>query len=346
MSANISKVNGINEIFTAGKSAWHGLGQNVATAQSWKEAAKLAHMQWTVDKKQLQYAGKDVPAWALFRSDNEKFLGTCGPVYTPIQNEDAFTMVDALLTEGGAHYETAGVIGNGEIIWTMAKIPDEIRIANTNDISKNYLLFVDFRQQGKSAIVKICVERVVCQNTLNVALSEKTNFFRIPHNGNIQFKIDEARKFIGTVKSDIITLSDKLNHLAKVKATREIQKKFLTALFPAITTSPAQQNKAEKVLELFESNDNNAIPEVKGTAYSLLQSVTNYVDHFANVQVRNADGTTNLMQVKEYKRAESAMFGNGDEFKTEALNTILDLVEVGEVKPTSKVESILSQMSI
>lgn len=346
MSHEISIQNGRAEVFTAGAPAWHNLGVNVSDAVNWEAAAKLAHLDWQVIKNQLEFAGNPVNAWGLFRGDNGKFLGTCGNMYEPIQYTDAFGMVDALLTEGAAHYETAGALGDGQTIWTLARIPQEIRIAGTNDITKNYLLFVDYRQQGKSAIVKMVGTRVVCNNTLSVALSEKGNFFRIPHNGNVQYKIEEAKRLVSVANKDVISLNEKFNALAKVKTTKSFIRKYLTSLFPEVKESPVQQNKCEKILELFEDNDGNKIPEVKYTAWGLFNATTQYIDHFSPVTVRNQDGTANIEYVKEFKRAENAMFGTGDEFKNEALENIMSLVTTGDVVSNNAViDNILKKMA-
>lgn len=347
MSTNISVQNGKAEVFTAGVPAWHKLGINVAEAVSWKEAAKLAHLDWKVIKNQLEFSGVKVDAFGLFRGDNGKFLGSCGSVYEPIQYEDAFGMVDALLTQGAAHYETAGALGNGEVIWTLARIPQGIKIAGTDDITKPFLLFVDYRRQGKSAIVKLCMERVVCANTLTIALSEKTNFFKIPHNGNIKFKIEEAKRLVSIASKDISSLSDKFNQLAKTKADKSFTKKFLLSLFPNLTSSSVQQSKAERVLELFENNDDNKIPQIRGSAWNLFNATTQFIDHYAPVTVRNSDGTANIELVKEQKRAESCLFGAGDEFKAQALENIMSLVTTGSVVSNDAVvASILSKMSV
>ena len=347
MSARISMQNGIGEMFVSGKPAWHKLGVNVQEAQTWKEAAKLAHINWQVVKKQLEYAGKSVDAYGLFRADNSHFLGSCGNAYEPIQVDDAFSLVDSLLTEGGAHYESAGALDNGSIIWTLARINTDIRISNTDDIIKNYLLFVDYRRQGKAAIVKMVMERVVCNNTMTKALSEKGDFFKICHNGDIQNKINMARNLVAISTQDVKSLSDKFNFLAQKKVDKKIVKNYLLSLFTDLKTSNNQQGKAERILELFEDNDNNKIPEVKGTAWNLLNATTQYIDHYSPITVRNADGTANIQMVKEQKRAESCLFGNGDEFKQQALKNILSLInEEIPVKSTNPIDNILSQVNI
>jgi len=351
MSANLSIVNGVAEIFVAGAPAWHNLGVNVSSAQSWKQAVKLAHMQWTVDKYQLEHAGVPVDAWGLFRSDNKAFVSAVGPQYQPIQNEDCFTFVDYLLSsKDGAHYVTAGALGNGDTVWCLAELPEAVRIKGTDDISKQYLMFVDFRQQGRAAITKLTSTRVVCNNTLQMALGEAGDVFKIRHNQDVSVKLDIAKKTILGVQADVGSFNDKMNFLASKMMTRDSMTTILEHLFPNIRTSKVQQSRADDILQQYESNDNDAFPTERGTAYNLLNAVTRYVDHVQSVTLRNQDGTSDLTTVRDVKRAESAMFGSGDRFKTEAVEVIVQEVQNNPVNTKANrlswVNSFMSTIDI
>lgn len=330
MSHNISTAkDGTAEVFVAGQAAWHNLGARVDKAQTWKQAVKLAHLQWDVVKEQLaSLAGVAVNAFGLFRSDDKRFLSAVGPDYEPIQNADCFTFVDYLLGQvDGAHYETAGSLGNGETVWALAQMPEVIRIKGTDDISKNYLLFVDYRKQGKAAVAKLTSTRVVCNNTLTMALSDNEKIFRIRHNADVKSKLELAKTAILGVRGDIADLDKKLNFLASKLMTRESMTTILEHLFPNIKESNLQQARANDILERYEDNDGNVFKTERGTAFNLLNAVTRYVDHVQSVPVRVADGTTNLVAIREQKRAESSLFGSGDRFKTEALEVILSNVQ-------------------
>lgn len=335
MSHNISQVNGVSEVFVAGKPAWHGLGVNVDKAQTWKQAVKLAHLNWKVNKEFLfDKEGKQLPAFGLFRSDTGEFINSVGNQFTPFQNEDCFSWVDTLLeSKNGAHYVTAGALGKGEVVWCLAKLPEKIGIKGTDDISENYLMFVDYRIQGKAAINKLTSTRVVCNNTLNIALRDKGALVRIRHNEDFQARLDNAKTVLEGIRGDIVTLDEKLNFLASKQMTKDTLTKYFEFVFPNIKESTIQQNRAEKILELYESNDNNAIPEIRGSAFNLVNAVTNYIDHEASVTIRNQDGTGQLVQIREAKRAEAAMLGAGSEFKTETLNWIFDNVQMNPSMP-------------
>jgi len=90
-------------------------------------------------------------------------LGTCGDMYKPIQNASGFELIDALLelTDGGAYYETAGALGNGEVVWALAKIPETMNVTGDGE-HKLYLLFSTRHDGNGSAKCKLVDTRVVC----------------------------------------------------------------------------------------------------------------------------------------------------------------------------------------
>lgn len=153
MSANISTNNSTKqaEVFTAGRPAWHHLGVNVADAQTWEQAIKLAHLDWTISKHRLlnPVTSSPIPSYAILRDDNNSYLSTVGEKYTPVQNKSCFDFVDALLESKEAHFETAGALGNGERVWCLARL-NKTFAPIKGDEHKTYLLFTDSRDdKGK-----------------------------------------------------------------------------------------------------------------------------------------------------------------------------------------------------
>jgi phage/plasmid-like protein (TIGR03299 family) len=158
----------------------------------------------------------------MFRTDTGAFLGSAGDRYTPIQNKMAFEFVDALLAvEEGAHYESAGALGNGEKIWCLARIPRDITIAGTDDSSLSYLMFCTSHDGSLAAQAKITSVRVVCNNTLTSAVNGNGSMLRVKHTKQAQDRLDAARKLMNKAVTGIKDLEEKLNLLALRKMTRE-----------------------------------------------------------------------------------------------------------------------------
>src|SRR3989339_2218652 len=121
-----------------GQKPWHGLGTKLHDPATAQDAIIYAGLDWECKKVSLYLEnGLCIPdAFATVRMNSpfddiarENILGVVGERYHPLQNKDAFAFFDAIVGEGQAIYHTAGVLGKGERIWLLAKLPDVIRVA-------------------------------------------------------------------------------------------------------------------------------------------------------------------------------------------------------------------------
>jgi phage/plasmid-like protein (TIGR03299 family) len=308
---------------------WHELGTAVEGAMTAEQALELSHQNFQVERFQLEYDGKPVDAYGLFRTDTMTILGTCTDKYVPIQNVTQFDVIDTLLeTSSGAHYDTAGVLGRGEKVWALARIP-EADINVGNDKHETYLLATTTHDRTEAFIVKLVSIRVVCQNTLSMALSRNGSMTRIRHSRQAMDRLEAAKDYLKMVAKNAHTLQEKLDILAGRKMTKESYISVMDRLFPIrkdaegeIIGETHRNNILGEIIRLYESNDRNAYPEFKGTAYNLLNAVTEYTDHLRSGRMtedREAAGYS-LKAV----RAESALFGSGETLKERALEIILE----------------------
>jgi phage/plasmid-like protein (TIGR03299 family) len=342
------------EVFVAGEEAWHKLGVNVQSAQKWEEAYKLARLDWTISREQLKDIRNNlISAYGIFRNDSNVLLSTCGDRYTPIQNKDAFTFVNALVeSDIGCHFVSAGAIGKGETIWCIASIPAEISIKGTDDKMIPYLLFIEHRDK-QASVVKYSYNRPVCQNTLNLSMFDGNKIFHLRHTSGVVDKMKRAKEVLSAVKGQCKSLEEKMNFLAQKKVNVETIGTVLKRLFPEIETSTASQNKARDILLRYENNDGNVFPSERGTAFNLLNAITGYVDHDRSVRVGKYDidvpegfnSDVELDKNEVQKRAISANFGSGDVFKNRAYEYILEAVETTGSKKSS-VDNILDKVAI
>jgi phage/plasmid-like protein (TIGR03299 family) len=322
MAHDIATINGKAAVALARQPAWHGLGTVVDHLMKAEEAFKAAQLDWQVEKRNLFGQLPDgtfikLGAFGIFRQTDNQLLGTCGKMYKPIQNYQGFEIIDALLelADDGAYYETAGALGKGEQIWAMARIPNDFTIAG-EDEHRTFLLFHTRHDGNGSALCKLVDERVVCANTLAIGLRESGSELRIPHFGNVEAKIEAAKKLMAATGEAVMRLHEKFDVLANRIVTKAHFMAVVDKLFPeseenveAGVVANARAERIAAVAELFASNDRNAVPAVKGTAYNLLNAVTEYTDHYS--------GT-------DKSRARSAMFGAGELVKANALEIILE----------------------
>ena len=376
MAHNLAKDRKSGEIamFCVGdrQAAWHGLGQRIVDAPDWETAYRLAHLDYEVGTRQMispgpvvnlaemtraegcaltreqiieaiQGAVKPVDSWGVFRNDTDGFLGAVSKMYVPIQNKDAFQFVDGIVATGKVRYESAGALGMGERIWVLARVDREIRPAGLNDTSECYLLFTTSHDGKGAAKCMLTTVRVVCQNTLQMALRGAKDFVAIPHVGNTVTRIDEAREVLGLAFVGFDEIEGKMTELARRAVTREQYGRIMQALFPfgrGEGGSSRMFKQAEQVSELFESNDGNAFPTIKGTALNLVNAYTEFVDHFRSSRRTESAETPNWKdEPLDVCRRRSAMFGVGADLKRQAFEKIWamtkDSPRVGQAEAVS-----------
>lgn len=338
MSDNIefNAAHGTYSFFGADTPGWHNLGQVVIGAQSWGEVRKLANLDFSVSKHQLYDPwGVPIEQWGIFRDDNHRYLGPVGSVYKEIQNEYSGEFLDTLLGQmGGAHYESAGVLGHGQKIWAMARVPMDFKV-DGQDPHTTYLLFVTSHDGSTAATVKLTTIRVVCQNTLNAAIAMNGVFTKVKHTRDADNKLEAAKKMMGNAVRGVKDLEDKLTLLSRRMLDKETYVESLDRIFPLpngkkeAASSARRDNLLAEITRLFEVNDDNAFPDFRGTGFNLLNAITEYTDHLRGTRVTKKREGANPATV----RTESAIFGSGSDLKNEALEVLLETTANCAVRP-------------
>ena len=181
----------VENMFYVRQVPWHGLGIRVEEAPSSDEAIRIAGLDWKVIQEEIySESGIRIPEkFANIRDIDNEVLGVVSKRYNIIQNNEAFDFVDNLVG-GEVKYETAGSLSKGRNVWLLAQLPSEKIL---DDEISNYLVFSN-SHDGKSAVKVCCTPiRVVCNNTLNIALSSAKRTWSITHSGDVGNKLVAAR---------------------------------------------------------------------------------------------------------------------------------------------------------
>lgn len=220
----------VESMFSVRETPWHGLGTIVADAPTSADALHLAGLDWDVLPEPVYLDnGILIPNYvANTRSSDKKVLGIVTDRYKVVQNTEAFAFTDSLLGED-VRYETAGSLNGGKRIWLLAKMPAE-RILGDEVVP--YLCFTN-THDGTGA-VKVCMTntRVVCNNTLNLALSTATRMWSTKHMGDIQGKLAEAEQTLEMAHKYNEALAVEAEKLANTSIKDEEVEKILEEIFP------------------------------------------------------------------------------------------------------------------
>ncbi len=275
MSANVENM------FYVRKAPWHGLGTRVNEALASKEALRIAGLDWRVLQEPI-YTGMDerVEGYkANIRDSDRKVLGVVTDRYKVIQNEEAFAFTDELLGEG-VRYETAGSLQGGKKVWLLAHMPHEYII--TGERISPYLLFSNTHDGSGAIRVALTPIRVVCQNTLNLALSTAKRSWSMIHTGDVHQKIDEAKDTLFRAEKYMDELGKEVEALQMKKLTDKKVMDYIEILLPVEDGSTPQQVRNMKRLQddlkvrYFDAPD---LQDTGKNAYRFINAVSDFATH-------------------------------------------------------------------
>jgi len=312
---NFNEKTGQHSFFSVKEKAWHGLGQIVEGYPTSSEALQLAGLDFNVIKlpnvHRLQDGTEIVSANSFFtyRTDTGDILGDkLGSDYNIVQNGNAFSFFDAIVGGDGMQYETAGALGKGERIFITAKLPGYIKVGNDDFIEK-YLFLTTSHDGSGSITAAFTPVRIVCQNTLNAALSNCSNTIKIRHTASAEDRLKEAHKVMGISNKLASELDGIFNQWAKVRITdKEIMALIKQAMCPSKEVFKSLKN-GEEMSTVLKNICENAFmyamgsptqqtETTKGTLFGAYNAITGY-----------------FQNVKEFKddeaKVQSVIFGTG-----------------------------------
>ena len=326
----------IGQMFYYGKLPWHELGTKVKQPATLEEALKEGGLDWLVEKVPIMPIGEPTTPIshrvAVVRMDKkpgerDRVVGVVHPGFLPLQNRQGALMFDALLGQGQPIYHTGGYLKSGEVIWLLAKLPNDIRVRG-DDVLETYLLFTNSHDGSVGIDIRLTTVRVVCQNTLSLALHKKNTagkVFRRAHNGSYELLQEEAKNFFAFTVQQTKEAEALFIRLASQSCKDEDFQRFLKLLIPD-PTKPATARNNTSVLRGYETRMETIlatrqeivsvhregilvrkIAPAESTWWGALNSVTAWSDH---------------VQESESDRYAHILLGSGDKLKTTALAKI------------------------
>ena len=271
----------VETMFSTREKPWHGLGTIVAEAPGSKEALEVAGLDWKVVQKRI-YTGDQqlIPGYRanVWDTDN-KLLGVVSDRYRVVQNEDAFAFTDSLLGEG-VRYETAGSLQSGRRVWMLAKLPNEYIILG-EQISP-YLVFCNSHDGSGAIKVAMTPIRVVCSNTLNLALDMAKRCWTAKHTTNIADKLEEAKETLFFAEAYMSRLGQEMEVLQKERLSDRKALEYINTLLPIKENMTIQQKKNLRNLKedlkrrYFDAPD---LQDIGKNAYRFINAVSDFATH-------------------------------------------------------------------
>ena len=221
----------VETMFYVREAPWHGLGVRVESALNSEDALVMSGLNWNVLQKPIMTtSGNPIPGYkANIRDTDNRVLGVVTDRYRVVQNSEAFAFTDALLGEG-VRYETAGSLQDGKKIWILAKLPDKYIIEG--DKIDPYLVFSSSHDGSGSIKVAMTPIRVVCQNTLNLAMSTAKRCWSTIHIGDLAAKMDEAHNTLLLAEKYMGRLGMEFSRLSKIKLSDQKVLEYIDLLLP------------------------------------------------------------------------------------------------------------------
>ncbi|RRK32683.1 DUF945 domain-containing protein [Schaedlerella arabinosiphila] len=271
----------VESMFYVRETPWHGLGTKVKEAPASNDALILAGLNWQVLQEPIFTAASEpIEGYKVnIRDSDRKALGVVTDRYKVIQNNEAFAFTDELLGEG-VRYETAGSLQGGKKVWLLAHMPREYIISG-EQISP-YLVFSNTHDGSGAIKVALTPIRVVCQNTLNLALAKANRCWSMIHTGDIHEKMQEARDTLLRAENYMQELGQEFENLRMKKLSDRQVTEYIEILLPLEDNSTPQQTKnirklrEDMKMRYFDAPD---LQHVGKNAYRFVNAVSDFATH-------------------------------------------------------------------
>lgn len=312
----------IDSMAYTGQTPWHGLGNILPPQQSLDVWLQAAGMNWTIEQSDVLYQGApDNPilhtypdSKVLYRSDTLAPLSVVSQRYNVVQPYEVLHFYQDLVEAGGFELETAGSLKGGRKLWALAKTGRDLMLKG-GDLVKSYLLLATSCDGTLCTTAQFTSVRVVCNNTLQVAVGDQTSAIKVPH--STQFDATAVKQALGLGVSQW----DHFGQYAKELSQRPVAPQEALRFFSDLLAQPLDEESivltrsVQRLYELYQGAGMGAeLVSSHNTAWGLVNAVTEYVDHHR--RTRSQD-----------HRLDSAWFGQGAQLKSRALAQAITLLQ-------------------
>ncbi len=213
-------------------------------------------------------------------------LGTC--VENAPGSQEALKVAGLDWKGEGVTYETAGSLQGGRRTWILAKLPQRYIISG--DEITPYLVFMNSHDGTGAIKAAMTPIRVVCQNTLNLALSNAKRSWSANHVGNINGKLDDARYTLLYADKYMAELGRSIDRLNQIRLSDQKVYEYINTLFPLADNATEQQKKnllrmkEDVKARYFEAPD---LKHIGKNGYHFVNAVSDFATHSKPLRERS-----------------------------------------------------------
>lgn len=299
----------------AGETPWHGLGKRVLNDLTPAQMLKEAQLDWTVEKRPLSFSQNNglqvmTEHSALVRSSDESVLSIVSNDWNPVQNEEAFEFFHDFVMEGDMEMHTAGSIKDGKNVWALAKVRDGFEILGGDSV-ESYLLFSNPHEYGKCIDIRFTPIRVVCNNTLTLALGSRSDLMvRLNHRRS--FDAGMVKQTLGIAQTKMSSYKEMAEFLASREYNDTSVVEYLKEVFPSASKKEEKLSRpAQTAFSVLETQPGNEFG--KNSWWQAFNAVTYSTDH--------------LLGQSQETRLQSSWYGVNRQKKIAALEKAVEYAE-------------------
>lgn len=259
---------------------WSGIGADISKASCVDEAIAMSGLNWEIGLGDVyDGAGKVIPKHkAITRVDTGTVFGIVKDKYKPIQNAEAFSFADILLTQG-ATFEKGGCYKGGDTIWFLMKLPSRSYAGDEHNL---YMFLMNGNNGKKSLFAAFTTIRAMCCNMAHLVSKNATYKVSLQHRGNVEGKMLEAQQVMAGAQEYFDGLAHTMDELRKVNVSRAEMTKIIEGLFPYTenATDRMKRTQVEKRNQL--TNILLEAPDLQNEGWNglrLVNAITDFESH-------------------------------------------------------------------
>lgn len=277
------------------EATWNKVGTDIREANSVKEALQISGLDYEVVKAPIYLSNghriKD--QFATKKKGTDEVFGIVGKDYTIVQNEEAFSFVDGIISEG-LTFVKAGETSYMNYI--IASLPEQYIL---DDKFKPYIIFQNSHAGATTLKVAICPLRIICQNQFTMAFRNSENKISIRHSSSIHEKMDEAQhilQFNAEYMDSFNKMANKMaaNKIGDEKALDIIDKYFLVDDNASTRKVNSNEEKKAILLNAYNAEDNQ---NFRGTQWGLINAFSDYITHLDPARKTNKSNISKFVNV-------------------------------------------------